>query len=287
MYSARISRKRPTAFIILIDQSGSMADQTVFQHKTTTKALSVSFVVNRLIGELLHRSRREDGYRDYFDLAVLGYHEEQVVEMLHAKNHQRPFVSSSDLLGMERSEQTIQQEGRLPNGKTSITAIRVPIWIEPMATGRTPMFKALSECYRLCNTWCSDPAHYDSYPPTVFNITDGEATDGNDTQLLDIAQRIRSLGTSDGKVLLINIHISSDADSTPVLFPASTDELPDQRYARLLYDMSSEMPPVYNPVIENLQGTHKGPFRGISYNAGMLDLINIMNIGSVSVNLLF
>ena len=68
MYSARISRNSPAAFIILIDQSGSMAETVVIDRKEVVKAKAVAFIVNMLIAELLNRSRREEGYRDYFDI---------------------------------------------------------------------------------------------------------------------------------------------------------------------------------------------------------------------------
>lgn len=94
MYSARISRKTPALFVILIDQSGSMEEPTTLYGKSVSKAEAVATTVNMLIGELLHRSRREEGYRDYFDIAVLGYHDE-VVEPLLCKG-KRLFVKPSN-----------------------------------------------------------------------------------------------------------------------------------------------------------------------------------------------
>lgn len=90
MYSARISRNSPAAFIILIDQSGSMAETVVIDRKEVVKAKAVAFIVNMLIAELLNRSRREEGYRDYFDIAVLGYHGDEVASLW--KNPNRMFM---------------------------------------------------------------------------------------------------------------------------------------------------------------------------------------------------
>ena len=120
----------------------------------------------------------------------------------------------------------------------------------------------------------------------VFNITDGEASDCDEAGLEEVAARIRQVGTSDGNTLLMNIHISSDLSKTPVVFAADEKELPDQRYARLLYRISSEMPPLYRESIAALRGCPSGTFRGMSYNASMTDLIGMMNIGSVSVSLM-
>ena len=269
MYSARISRNSPAAFIILIDQSGSMAETVVIDRKEVVKAKAVAFIVNMLIAELLNRSRREEGYRDYFDIAVLGYHGDEVASLW--KNPNRMFMRPNDL----------------PDGSTVVSSVCQKIWVEPYAGGKTPMYHALTECYRLCKAWCGAKAHRKSYPPTIFNITDGESSDGDDFKLQEIADSIKGLSTEDGAALLINIHISSDAERSPVLFPESKKELPDQRYARLLYDMSSEMPAIYNESIVQLRGRDGERFRGISYNAAMTDLVSMMNIGSVSANLLF
>lgn len=96
MYSARISRNSPAAFIILIDQSGSMAETVVIDRKEVVKAKAVAFIVNMLIAELLNRSRREEGYRDYFDIAVLGYHGDEVASLW--KNPNRMFMRPNDLI---------------------------------------------------------------------------------------------------------------------------------------------------------------------------------------------
>ena len=285
MYEARISRSHPAAFIILIDQSGSMQEPTSFLGRKMAKAEAVALTVNMLISELLSRSRREDGYRDYFDIAVLGYHGNSVTSLWSDPNN--VFMKPGELVGAELERVPVQVERRLPSGKTVVSVVNQKIWVRPFADDRTPMFRALTECHRLCEQWCSRKAHRRSYPPTIFNITDGESSDGDDRQLEQIAASIRQLGTEDGNALLINIHISSDMSMRPVLFAASESELPDQRYARLLYRMSSQMPSVYDESIVLLKGTGEGPFRGISYNAGMTDLVGMMSIGTVSVNLLF
>ncbi len=285
MYSARINRTHPVAFIILIDQSGSMSEPTVFMQRKMSKAEAVALIVNRMIAELMFRCKRDDGYRSYFDIAVLGYHDDQVVSLWKEANRQ--FVSSQDLADVELPELRMEQERRMPDGRTTVVSTLQKQWVKPHAAGKTPMFKALSACCELCKSWCAQEKHRASYPPTIFNITDGESSDGDDRQLLDMAEKIRMLSTDDGQALLVNIHICSGEASDPVLFPQSEEELPDQRYARLLYRMSSEMPEVYEEEIAALKGHSGKHFRGISYNAGMTDLIDMMNVGSASVNFLF
>jgi urease gamma subunit len=74
MYTQSITRAHRTAFILLIDGSGSMAEEVLFRGKLISKAEAVATITNELIFELMERARRAEGVRDYYDIAVLGYH---------------------------------------------------------------------------------------------------------------------------------------------------------------------------------------------------------------------
>lgn len=132
--------------------------------------------------------------------------------------------------------------GGFPTGGRSFSVVEQREWIAPFAEGQTPMYAALLHAYELVRDWCAVRDHRECYPPAIFNITDGEASDSDEEGLSELAARIRGTGTDDGNALLMNIHISSDLTKTPVVFAASEEELPEQRYARLLYRMSSVMP---------------------------------------------
>ena len=284
MYAARITRLNPTAFIILIDQSGSMEEQVLFNSTRMTKADSVALVTNRLISELMLRSYREDGVRDYFDIAVIGYSGDKATSLLGERGE---FVRSSQLAQMECPKRRITRERLLPGGESVITTLEQKYWITPRAEGSTPMYAALLSAYDLAERWCRKVHNRHSYPLTIFNITDGEASDGDSEDLLDISDKIKQLHTDDGNVLLLNIHISSHEGNEPVIFPASKEELPQDKYAQLLYDMSSTMPAAYNETIFQIRDNSiEPPFRGMSYNTSITDLIAMMNIGSLSVSLI-
>ena len=284
MYSARITRLNPTAFIILIDQSGSMEERVLFNSTPMTKADSVALVTNRLISELMLRSCREDGVRDYFDIAVVGYSGNKATSLLGEKGE---FVRSSQLAQMECPKRKITRERLLPGGESIITTQEQKYWITPRAEGSTPMYAALLSAYDMAERWCRKIHNRHSYPLTIFNITDGEASDGDPENLLDISDKIKQLHTDDGNVLLLNIHISSHEGNEPVIFPASKEELPQDKYAHLLYDMSSTMPATYNETIFQIRDNSiDPPFRGMSYNTSITDLIAMMNIGSLSVSLI-
>lgn len=278
MYQSRITRKNPTAIIILIDQSGSMAEKTVYADMEVPKAEAVASIVNSLLSELINRSRREEGVRDYFDVAVYGYSGDGVHSLLP---YPKDIVPLSKLADRVKSTTEEKIERLMPDGTGNISVVTRKIWIEPAAEGSTPMFAALEKALETVSKWCSEKDHKESYPPTVFNISDGEATDGSPGKLAAAAEKIKTLSTRDGNALLVNIHLSSHFGEEPVIFPDSADCLPQDRYARLLFEMSSPLPGSYLRAMKLEGGS---PCRAMGYNSSMHDLINIMNIGSISVN---
>ena len=73
MHKREITSKSRTAFVIAIDQSGSMAEPVTIGRSHMTKAEAVAAITGRLVEELLLRASRDDGVRDYYDIAVIGY----------------------------------------------------------------------------------------------------------------------------------------------------------------------------------------------------------------------
>ncbi len=172
----------------------------------------------------------------------------------------------------------------LPDGSQSLHRIKQPEWITPNAAGETPMYALLCRVHDLVKEWCSDPRNRESFPPVVFHITDGEASDSTPDDLREICRAIREEGTNDGKTLLLNCHLSSNMLDPGILFPSGIEELNESCYARLLYDCSSELPELFEQEICNRKGnTKRGPFRGMSYNCSPLELITLLNIGSISL----
>ncbi|MFO0210739.1 MAG: VWA domain-containing protein, partial [Pseudanabaena sp.] len=92
-YSAEISRRQPSCFLFLIDQSGSMSDAFSSEsaskgtakganeslHKTSEpiqKAQAVADAVNRLLDSLGQRCVKGNEIYNYFDVGVIGYSSE-------------------------------------------------------------------------------------------------------------------------------------------------------------------------------------------------------------------
>lgn len=282
MYTQSITRRHRTAFILAIDGSGSMAETIRFRGREMTKAEAVAAVTNDLLFELIERARRSDGVRNYYDIAVLGYSGDNEVRSLLPGGAETMAVTElAEQRPVVRREVV---EHRLPDGTIALREIPVPVWIEHHAAGQTPMGEAFRRVRDLAAAWTARIENANSFPPVVFNITDGEATDCDDEELLALAEQIRSLRTADGNVLLINIHIAAGDPACTVFFPSDEEANYPNRYAALLRECSSRMPAVFNEAIREAKGPGAiPPFRGMSFNASATELVVMLNIGSISV----
>jgi hypothetical protein len=274
-YTAEISRTHPTAFLFLVDQSGSMQDKTA---SGTTKAQFVADVLNRTLASLAMMCSKAGGTRDYFHIGVIGYSDS------HARNglsgpladtvlHPISVIETAPLRIEERSRRMDDGAGGLVN-----TTIRFPVWFDAVAGGGTPMCQAITTAAETLAEWCD--RYPESYPPTVLHVTDGESTDGDPEAL---AAELRQIGTQDGGTLLFNLHVSTSGG--PVAqFPDSDSQLPDQ-YARLLYRMSSALPPhlVAAAAEKGVKATAES--RGFMFNCEAPEIVDFFEIGTRAVQL--
>lgn len=279
MYSSKITRKHRTAFVILCDQSGSMAEDCIFAGETMTKAEAETLIINMMLEELINRCKREYGVRDYFDLAVIAYCGDGVKTLLSENGK---FIAVEQLANRAVPVRQRHVVRTLPEGGRTVAVVGHKWWIEGKASGNTPMNAALERTYELLCEWCGKSANTESFPPIVINITDGEATDATDGQLVESAQRIKSLATKDGNVLLFNIHLAGSDRGMAVSFPESEGDLPATSYARLLYEMSSILPECYERLVLSVRPLASPPFRAMGYNCPIEELYGMLSIGTVS-----
>src|SRR5690606_8118693 len=201
-YNARITRNNPSAIVLLIDQSGSMVEHF---YNGKSKAEAVADIVNSFFSELIDRCIRENEVRDYFDVLVLGYgcenEEGSDVNICWEGNlKDKQWVKVSELKDNVLRIDTINTIKKMPFGEIPSTESK-KIWINPVADSLTPMKSALELCKNYLEEWILE--HPSSFPPLVFNITDGFPTDVDDIlEIVEISEKIKNLQTTDGNVLL-------------------------------------------------------------------------------------
>ncbi len=279
-YTARVDRAHPTAFVFLIDQSGSMGNTIEVEQMRISKAALVAQSINRIIDEILNRCTKPDEVREYFDIALIGYgsssNEANLIIKGNASN--KGWLKPKELRDAAKyRKEVIKQTIR---GVEREKEIDTPYWIEPTSAAATPMRSAFRMAKGLLEEWCRGRIGQDCYPPVVINITDGVATDATEEQMIEIANEVKEIHTIDGNVLVFNIHLSSDK-SEGVVFPTDESQV-GNKYSQMLYKMSSKLPKLYNNDIKAMVNRDaNGGYRAMGYNASV-DFVRMLNIGTIT-----
>jgi len=276
-YQAEISRTNPSCFLFLIDQSGSMSDPFGGGESNKRKADGVADAINKILQNLVIKCAKNEGVRDYYHVGVIGYGA-SVGSAFAGSLAGKDLIPISQVANSptrieERTKKVEDGAGGLVD-----QVIKFPIWFDPIANGETPMCRALEQAKAIVEGWITQ--HPSCFPPIVINITDGEATDGDPS---NIANEIKSLASSDGNVLLFNVHLSSQR-ANPIEYPDSDDALPDE-FARLLFSMSSILPTHIQNAAKQ-EGYHiSEASRGFVFNADIVSVIRFLDIGTRPSNL--
>ena len=281
-YTRRWESQFPGYMIFLLDQSGSMHDS--FRQgqagQGKRKCDMVATVFNGFMNELLTTNTTiKDGMPEVkarAELSVFGYEGSSVKPALGGALANKVIVSLPE---MQMNPISIEmRKKREVDDVGSVIEIDVPfpVWVEAKHGGGTPMCAALRRSLELAEQWTH--THPNNYPPVIINITDGMATDGDPSQ---VAQQLASVETTDGSALLFNVHLT-DKNEPSVMYPASEAELPNDKYARQLFNMSSVIPESSRVLLESLLGQAVAPgARGLIYNGDAASVRLMFNFASM------
>lgn len=277
------SATRPGCLIFLLDQSGSMGDPFGMARAGAgrRKCDMVATILNGFLNELIvtNTVAHKDGtteVRPRAEVTVLGYEGSFIGPVLGGGLYHQTFVSLPELqmnpLSIERRNKIEIDE----TGQQITIPVPFPIWIEPVSGGGTPMCAALGRARDLAWQWAM--SHPDHYPPVVINVTDGMANDGDPT---DDANQLRQVSTADGQTLLFNVHITS-LNNTAVEYPANERDLPNDKYAQKLFQISSEVPETSRGMLGSLLGRPVAPgAKGMIFNGDASSIRQMFVFASV------
>ncbi|MFO0802611.1 MAG: hypothetical protein U0791_05745 [Gemmataceae bacterium] len=269
-YSAQISRTNPACILLLIDQSKSMEEP--FTGTDQAKSVVVADAVNRLLQNIVLRSAKADGVRDYFHVGVIGYGKKLQAGLGGSLPHDVlvPISRLGDKpLRIENRTKTVTA----PNGNRVEQTVKFPVWFDAEASGTTPMVEAFAAAGLAVSGFINKYPH--AYPPIVLNLTDGKPSDGNPQAN---ARAIRNLATSDGNALVFNLLLSTKPGLS-VYFLDTEDALVDD-YSKLLFRMSSELPPRMREAAKAEGFAVFQKARGVVYNADPTAVVRFLDIGT-------
>lgn len=277
-YEAEISRRNPTAFFFVIDQSFSMSEPV--GGAQSSKSVMLATVVNRLLNELYIRAQKGDEVWDYYDVALIGYGNARygatyVGSAFGGALQGRSVVPIHEVADYPIRIDTRKKKEYDATGQLIEIDVEFPIWLEPEFNGGTPMAEAMAYAYNIVADWVIK--HPDSFPPIVIHVTDGEPSDGQDPR--PAAEAIRGLATNDGNVLMFTLHLSKE-DAGSIVFPSDQGKVPNV-FAKMLYEMSSVMPDRWQVMAAEKMGVPIQPnARAFVYNANIEKMILFLEIGT-------
>lgn len=261
-YRKQIGTQHPGLILILVDQSGSMAEPYGGSKKMDFAALAV----NRVIDEIGMSCQAGSIVKDRCFVGVISYG--GVIE-----TPVNDYISKI-IENPKRTEKRKKKESDGAGGLVEVE-IEMPIWLEPKADNGTPMEKAFMEARKVIQYWITK--NPDNFPPVVINITDGEPNDQQATQRA--AEEVFRLSTSDGNVLILNAHIS-DANAAEIQLPNSENGLHND-FAKFLFRISSILPETLLTAATTAGFSPQPNARGFVFNAGPETMVKLLNFGSL------
>jgi uncharacterized protein YegL len=270
--SKQWSSATPGYIIFLVDQSESMKGPYI---AGKTKAEFTSLVINRTINELINTNMDGDKVKNRLFISMIGYGGKggNSVENLRS-DYLSDFADNP--IRIEKIKKKVS------DGAGGLVEIEeeMPIFLEPLSSGLTPMGDALNFAKDLIEGWIQRKP--ENPAPIIINVSDGLPYSGangeEDKKAQTAANNIMNISTSDGTPLIFNAHISNGAIEKK--FAENEAELGGDKQAEFLFKISSKIPESYKASALKQDLKVNAESRGFVSNAAADTLIKFINFGS-------
>jgi uncharacterized protein YegL len=271
--SKQWSSATPGYIIFLVDQSGSMAEPYA---EGKNRAEFTALVINRTINELVNTNMDGEKVKDRVFISMIGY---GGTSHLSVDDIRSDYLSSfaDNPLRIESIKKKVSDGG---GGLVEIDE-QMPIFIEPITNGLTPMADALTFAKELIEGWLQKKP--DNPAPIIINISDGLPFTGSTVEeemkkAIDVSQEIMNINSADGNPLVFNSHIGDEGDAQ-CGFEENESEVADEQ-AKFLFRISSKVPESYKEAAVKQDFKVKSESRGFVSNADPATFISFINFGS-------
>jgi len=268
-YQAEISRSKPLAILLLVDQSLSMGDP--MQPGGTSKADFAADVVNRLLTTAVIRCSKNAGVYDLFHAGVIVYSDKADFGLMGPLKG-RSLIPMGELMNLPLRVETRERMQDDGAGGIVRRVFKQPVWLDASAKNGSAACAALRLAQESLARFIAE--HPDSFPPIVLWIADGMATDGN---LAEQADMLCQLRTKDGPVLLFPMFLSCDVGAS-VRYPAKDSGLPPD--ALPFFHMSSRLPASMSERAYKMGHSVVDETRGFAWNTDLIDVLDMLTLGT-------
>lgn len=270
--SKQWSSATPGYIIFLVDQSGSMKDSF---SEGKTRAEFTALVINRTITELIHTNSSGDKIKDRLFISIIGYG--------GAGGNSIEDIRSDYLSKFADNPTRIEKiKKKISDGAGGLVEVdqEMPIFLDPIAVGLTPMGDALKFAKDLIEGWLQRKP--ENPAPIIINISDGmpyNGIDNNETnKAVSISEEIMNMSSNDGSPLIFNAHIGN-GQSNSFDFAETSDAMSDEQ-SKFLFTISSRIPESYKQAAAKQEFVVMPGSRGFVSNADPEKLIKFINFGS-------
>ncbi|WP_370407477.1 vWA domain-containing protein [Tenacibaculum dicentrarchi] len=266
------SSATPGYIIFLVDQSGSM-EQPYTEGRDRSEFTAL--VINRTINELVNTNMDGDKVKDRVFISMIGYGGSSSLAVDDIRSNYLSEFADNPL----RIEKIKKKVSDGAGGLIEIEE-QMPIFIESVANGLTPMADALKFTKELIEGWLQKKP--DNPAPIIINISDGLPYTGTtvETEMnkaISISKEIMNINSQDGNPLIFNCHIGDGGKECG--FEESENELFDEQ-AKFLFNISSKVPESYKQAAIKQNFKVKRESRGFISNAEPDSFIKFINFGS-------
>lgn len=261
-HTSRVSSLHPTAVVFVLDHSESMSRCAEIKgRRFDYMSEALALTVNGQIAKLMEASREQGQVSDHIDVAAIGYGT-SAYSAWSGPLEGRGFVKMREL----ESACGSADGGEFP-------------WIEPRDDGQASRAdEAMKMTYEMLKAWMEEQSSRYYYPPVVVHITDGDVPGEHRREFLRYAERLKSLSTADGPVLVWNINITRLQQSELVL--PSADRIDALVHSSLtLYEASSVLPEIFSARVAEITGEDNDlPHRALGVNVSMDTMSELLDM---------
>lgn len=269
-YSAKITDNNPAAIIFLLNQSYPTKEKISFMGKNLSESEVICDIINQQIQNIVLQNTDGEIIHNRYDISIIGYGDYSY-NCLEGKLQHMDFASIKDLKDYPICTKTIIKERKTRQGLVQCN-YEQPIWIKPRSTGNAYLHTALKRAEALIDRWIVK--HPLSYPPTIIHISSYGYNGIEDSEIIQLANEIKTYYTNDGNTILINLIFSAEQTDDPVLFPESIHELKESAFEEMYYIMSSQLPLCYNKEILN----YRDSINPESFHTGLTLKTNLITL---------
>jgi hypothetical protein len=269
-YAKQWSSAEPGLMIFLIDQSGSMNEPW----EGGTRAEETAKAINNIVNNIVLKNMDGDAPKNRCYLSLIGY---------GSNGNDVTVINKGFLKEIADNYIRIEKMQKL-DGIGGTLEVEMPIWLEPVSNGLTPMAGAFELAIDIIDKWLGK--HPENPAPIVINISDGMAYNGNQSNEMEEAENtikafknINNQKTSrDEAPLVFNVHIGGN--NKKIGFPENESEIGDDDMGKFLFQISSVVPDAIKNNAKGLKFPIKDNSRAFIANADLIDLIQFIEFGS-------